>query len=149
MKCLRAKWAMFTKKCILLQKIAFWAFFVNCKNWKWISKQFFSNFKNWLNKLLHETIGVKLLKFHFHLLQFRKKAQKAIFWSKIHFDVKFVIFTAKLLKFRIIHLAYTKHVETLCILLFESGYINLSKEIDLSPLLPIYNAGHFSALVTK
>ena len=32
------------KNCILLQKIAFWAFFVNCKKWKWIFKQLCSNF---------------------------------------------------------------------------------------------------------
>ena len=32
------------KICILLQKIAFSAFFVNCKKWIWNLKQLFSNF---------------------------------------------------------------------------------------------------------
>ena len=66
------------KKCILLQKIAFCAFFVNCKN----ENGFFSNFSpilnNLLDKLLHKTIGAKLLKIPFSFLQLDKNAQKAI-----------------------------------------------------------------------
>ena len=38
-------------------------------------------------------------------LQFTKKAEKAIFWSRIHFFRKFVTFIGKLLSFRIPHLA--------------------------------------------
>ena len=54
----------------------------------------------------------KLLKNPLSFLQFTRKAQKAIFWSKMHFFVKFVIFAYKLLSFRILHLAYPKHVGT-------------------------------------
>ena len=54
-------------------------------------------------------------KFHFHFLQFTKKAQKAIIWSKIHFFENFVIFDYKLLSFRILHLAHSKLVGTPCI----------------------------------
>ena len=60
--------------------------------------------------------GEKLLKKAFSFLQFTKKAQKAILWSRIHFFVKFVIFAGKLLSFRILHLACPKHVGTPCIM---------------------------------
>ena len=54
-------------------------------------------------------IGEKLLKIPFSFLQFTKKAQKAILWSRIHFFVKFVIFAGKLLSFRALHFADPKH----------------------------------------
>ena len=76
---------VFKKICILLQKIAFSAFFVNCKN----ENGFFNNFapfsNNLLSKLLHKIIGEKLLKNPFSTLQFTKKAEKANFWSEIQF----------------------------------------------------------------
>ena len=55
------------------------------------------------------------LKIPFSILQLAKKAKKAIFWSRIHFFVKLVIFVGKLLSFRILHLAYPKLVGTPCI----------------------------------
>ena len=55
------------------------------------------------------------LKIPFSILQLAKKAEKAIFWSRIHFFEKFVIFVGKLLSFRILHLAYPKLVGTPCI----------------------------------
>ena len=55
------------------------------------------------------------LKIPFVFLQFTKKAQKAILWSRIHVFVTFVIFAGKLLSFRILHLACPKHVRTPCI----------------------------------
>ena len=55
------------------------------------------------------------LKIPFSILQLAKKAKKAIFWSRIHFFVKLVIFVGTLLSFRILHLAYPKHVGTPCI----------------------------------
>ena len=83
------------KNCILLQKNAFSAFFENCK----IENGFLSNFfpisNNLLNKLLHKTIGVKLLKILFSFQQFLKKAEKAFFWSKIHFFVNDARFARK------------------------------------------------------
>ena len=54
------------------------------------------------------------LKIPFVFLQFTKKAQKAILWSRIHVFVKFVIFAGKLLSFRILYLACPKHVGTSC-----------------------------------
>ena len=47
-------------------------------------------------------------------MQFTKKAEKAILWSRIRFIGKFVIFAYKLLSFRILHLAYPKLVGTPC-----------------------------------
>ena len=58
---------------------------------------------NLLNKLLHKIIGEKCLKIPFSFLQFAKNAEKGIFWCRIHFFVKFVIFAGKLLSFRILH----------------------------------------------
>ena len=57
------------------------------------------------------------LKIPFSILQLAKKAEKAIFWSRIHFFVKLVIFVGKLLTFRILHLAYPKLVGTPCMYL--------------------------------
>ena len=54
------------------------------------------------------------LKIPFSILQFTKKAKKAIFWSRVHFFVKLVIFVGKLLSFRILHLACPKLVGTPC-----------------------------------
>ena len=36
---------VYKKICISLQRYAFSAFFENCKKWKWILKQLFSDFK--------------------------------------------------------------------------------------------------------
>ena len=52
----------------------------------------------------------------FSILQFTKKAEKAVFWSRIRFFGKFAIFAYKLLSFRILHLAYPKLVGTPCTL---------------------------------
>ena len=68
------------KKCISLQKIAFSAFFQNCKNEIGFLKQLFSIL---LNKLLHKIMEKSGLKIHVHFLQFTKKAEKANFWSEI------------------------------------------------------------------
>ena len=54
-------------------------------------------------------------KIPFSILQFTKKAQKAILWSRLHFFIKFVIFAGKLLSFWILYLACPKHVGTPCI----------------------------------
>ena len=87
---------VFKKICILLQKIAFSAFFVNCKN----ENGFLSNLspisKDLINKLLHKMIGEKLLKDPFSILQLTKKAKLAIFWSKIHFFVNVARLALKL-----------------------------------------------------
>ena len=88
---------------------------------------FFSNFSpiilcsNLCSKLFEN--GEKMLKNPFSFLQFTKKAQKAILWSRIHFFVKFVIFAGKLLSFRILHLACPKLVGTPCrrLILFSPG----------------------------
>ena len=60
--CKQSKHRLQKKVCIMLLKIAFSAFFVNCK----IKNGFFSNFSpisnNLLNKLLHKIIGEQLLK---------------------------------------------------------------------------------------
>ena len=52
----------FTKNCILLQKIAFLAFFENCKIGNGFLSNYFPISNNLLSKLLHKTIGEKLLK---------------------------------------------------------------------------------------
>ena len=48
--------------CISLYKIAFLAFFENCKIENWFLSNFFPISNNLLGKLLHKTIGEKLLK---------------------------------------------------------------------------------------
>ena len=58
-----------------------------------------------VNCLKLEKSGFKI---HFHFLQFTKKAQKAIFWSRIHFFVNVARFARKHF------LAYPKLVWTPC-----------------------------------
>ena len=53
-------------------------------------------------------------KFHFHFLQFTKKAKKAIFWSKIHFFRKIARFARKLQSIRTLLLTHSKLVGTPC-----------------------------------
>ena len=73
----------YRKKCILLQKIAFLALFLNCKIENGILSNFFPIIlcSNLFSKLLE--IGEKLLKNPFLILQFTKKAEKAILRSRI------------------------------------------------------------------
>ena len=63
---------------ISLQKNAFWAFFPELQNENGFFKQLFSSS---LNRLLRKT---DCFKKPFSILQFTKKAQKAIFWSEMH-----------------------------------------------------------------
>ena len=107
------------------KKLLFQPFLWTAKN----DNGFVSNFSpisnNLLNKLLKRQLEQSCLKIPFSILQFTKKAQKAILWSRIHFFVKFVIFTGKLLSFRILHLAYPKLVGTPCIKLAVYQYLTL------------------------
>ena len=73
------KWASFKKIVFRSKKLLFQPFFLNCINENGFLKQLFSIL---LNILLHNT---NCFKKPFSFLQFTKKAQKAIFWSKIHF----------------------------------------------------------------
>ena len=73
-----------------------------------LKMEFLSNFSpivlcsNLLSKLFE--IGKKLLKNPFSILQFSKKAKKAIFWSKIQFFVNFKSFKIGLVSPTIVHL---------------------------------------------
>ena len=81
-------------------------------------------------------IGEKMLKNPFSFLQFTKKAQKAILWNRIHFFVKFVNFTGKLLSISILYLACPKHVGTPCMYLFRMDYDQMMEDLVL-PLFPL------------
>ena len=96
------------------KKLLFQPFLGTARNDNGFLSHFSPISDNLLNKLLHMIIGEKLLKKAFSFLQFTKKAQKAILWSRIHFFEKFVIFAGKLLSFRILRLACPKHVRTPC-----------------------------------
>ena len=67
------------KKCISLQKIAFWAFFHELLNWNWLFQAIFLHL---LNKLLHKP---NCLKKPIYNLQFMKKGWKGNFleWNRI------------------------------------------------------------------
>ena len=73
-------------------------------------------------------------------MQFTKKAQKAILWSRIHLFVTFVIFAGKLLSFRILHLTNPKLVGIPCI--FSNVGIPIKRCLDclLTKLLHVENS---------
>ena len=97
------------KKCILLRKIAFEAFFTWTTKWKWL---FQATFLHLLSKLIHNT---KCFKKPFFNLQFIKKANKAISWSDIHFFRKLRNFLLQtFLSFKTWYLSYSKLVGTPC-----------------------------------
>ena len=112
LRSLPAKITNFPKKRILLHKIAFSVFFVNCK----IKMELFLQLSY---VVIHLANCLKLekscFKIPFSILQLTKKAEKAILWSRIRFFGKFVIFAGKLLSFKMLHLANPKHVGTPCI----------------------------------
>ena len=98
-----------TKKCILLQKIEFGSFFfVNCKIENWILSDFSPIIlcSNLFSKLF--AIGEKLLQNPFSFLQFTKKDWNSIFWSRIHFFGKRILFRSQTFW------GYSKLVGTLC-----------------------------------
>ena len=73
---------VYKKVCILLQKIAFSAFFCKLQNENCFWKQLCSNL---LNKLLHKIMEKSCFKKQFSICSWPKMAKKAIFWSRIHF----------------------------------------------------------------
>ena len=113
--CKQSKHRLQKKVCIMLLKIAFSAFFVNCK----IKNGFFSNFSpisnNLLNKLLHKIIGEKLLKNSiFNSCSSQKRLKKQFFEAKYIFFINVARFARKLLGLRTLHSTYSKHVGTPC-----------------------------------
>ena len=98
------------KKCILLQKIEFQSFFVNCKN----ENGFWSNFSpisnNLLSKLLYKTIGESRLIFHFQFCSWQKKSRTQFFGAEYIFSN----FFDSLTNFRKSHFAYSKLAWTPC-----------------------------------
>ena len=77
------------KKCILLQKIAFFSLFCELQTMK---MEFSATFLQLSYVVIYLSNYLNLekscLKIHFHFLQFTKKAEKAIFWSEIQFFCK-------------------------------------------------------------
>ena len=67
----------------------FLSLFCELQTWKW---NFQATFLQLYYVVIYLVDCLKLekscLEFHFHFLQFKKKAQKAIFWSIIHFFQK-------------------------------------------------------------
>ena len=98
------------------KKLLFQPYFLNCK----MKKSFLSNLNPFCYVVIYLVKSLKLeksgLKIHYHFLQFTKKAEKAILWSRICSFGKFVIFAGKLLSFKMLHLANPKHVGTPCTL---------------------------------
>ena len=80
---------MIMKKCILLQKIAFFSLFCELQTMK---MEFSATFLQLSYVVIYLVNYLNLekscLKIHFHFLQLTKKAEKAIFWSEIQTFLK-------------------------------------------------------------